>query len=164
MDRCTCSMETDSLQCDERQHSADGRSPSSSDHQISFKTSTFRLQRASVTQKAAVPGRSCLLGAQGSTPGLRVSPRIAATNFSLLDERSIGALPSTALDTEPGMSDIPGRGEGTRGVLGIDMYGLYGRQHEPGVVPFIAVGGAFALVRQRFVPCRCLMPASKRRT
>ena len=151
-------MRSDSPLHAEHQHSAHGRS-SQSNEQTSFKTSTFRLQKASEMQKAAVSGGQPYLVDQASTSGAEVSPRIAATSFSLLNDSSVGALPSTA--KQPGLDFLgtspPRKGRDTE--FTFDISSLSGRQDEPGVVPFIAVGSVFALIRQRYVPCRCFTRA-----
>ena len=117
-----------------------------SEWQVSFTASTFRLQRASDRQNAAIPGKQSLFLDQVSTQEARRPPRIAAGRFCLLNEST--TRPSTAKQQGLPKSSVSASKKGAREEFAM-TYSLSGSQQDQGVVPLITVGSVFTLIRKR---------------
>ena len=144
---CMCSMEGEGPAHAECQQSA-SRSIRPKNHQVSFTTSTFRLQNASQPQDAAwlesQPLCTCHTGTSGAGPPLRT----AAASFSLRDEGSSSPMPSTA--KQPGL-EMSSAAEGRKGTREeFDMSYVFSEgPEEKGVVPLITVGSVFSIFKRR---------------
>ena len=142
-----CSMEGECPAHNECQRSA-SRSVRPKSHQVSFTTSTLRLQIASEEPKAARLEREPLLQDQISTSRAGASHRTAAS-FSFLDGSSSSRMPSTAKQPGLYMSSAAGRRKGTREEF--DMSYVFSEGPEDkGVVPLITVGSVFSIFKRRY--------------
>ncbi len=124
-------------------------------HQVSFTTSSFRLQKASKPQYTALLERQALKLDRAGTTGAGPSQRIGAGSFSLLDDSSSGRMPSTARQPGLMMSSAAERKTGSRHEIGIRYVTSEGADSK-GVVPLITVGSVFTLFNRRCVHSQML--------
>lgn len=125
------------------------------DRPVSFAVSTIRLHRASTGRcKAAIPGWQPVGLNPVSKPQAGASHEIG---FCLLDGSSKGPMPSIAKQPRLMLSPESESRTGEKEKAAVDHFHLVKDQLDKGVVPLIAVGSAFALVKMRYVSSWALL-------